>query len=318
MPNFVCDLHTHTKRSDGNDTPRELLETAAAQGLRLLVIADHDITPPATIPTESGEVPTAEFAARLGLVYLGGYEFSCDTLVDDVHIVGIDCDWTHPAIVAEVEAAERSKIDGYRELTEVLTAHGMPLAWHELLENDGSPRPPAAIQRKHIFEAMAARGYTRDWSQAKLLVRDTPAFNIRRAKVDPLQALQAIHLAGGLAVLAHPYLIDDVVARPDGSTLSREAYIRQLIDAGVDGIEARYTYHKTSYKGSLSPEAVADDVRSRYGASVAFLSGGSDYHNDGKKGVTNPRQLGEAGLTWEEFMATPLAQRVPGGWLSEL
>jgi len=310
MPNYVCDLHTHTKRSDGNDTPRELLDTVAKLGLKVLVIADHDITPPVTVTTDAGEIPTADYAAGLGLVYIGGYEFSCDTLVDDVHIVGMDCDWTHHAILAEVAAAEHSKVDGYRELTEVLTANGMPLAWQELPDNDGDPRPPAAIQRKHIFEAMAAKGYTLDWSEAKLLVRDNPAFNIRRKKVDPLQAIAAIHAAGGIAVLAHPYLIDEVVDRPDGSTMTRHAYISLLVEAGLDGIEARYTYDKTSYKGTMSPADVAREVVERYGARGVFVSGGSDDHNDAKKGAKKIRELGEAGLTWEEFQATPLADRV--------
>ena len=309
MPSFPCDLHTHTKRSDGNDTPRELLDAAAAAGLRAICLADHDIPPPETIPTDEGDVTPADYAARLGLVYIGGYEFSCDTFVDDVHIIGMDCDWQHPAILAEVAAAEQSKVDGYRELTEVLTANGMPLSWQELLDNNGDPRPPEAIQRKHIFEAMAAHGYAPDWSAAKLIVRDNSAFNIRRKKVDPRQAIEVIYAAGGLPVLAHPYLIDETVSQPNGGTITRPRYIETLLAAGLEGIEARYTYNKTSYRGGMTPDQIAAEVTALYGDRVGFISGGSDYHNDAKKGVTNARELGEAGLTWEEFEETPIGRR---------
>ena len=37
-----------------------------------------------------------------------------------------------------------------------------------------------------------------------------------------------------------------------------------------------------------------------------MISGGSDYHADGKKGVANPRELGEGGVSFDYFRANPL------------
>jgi hypothetical protein len=307
-PRYPCDLHSHTNRSDGNDTPRELIDAAAALGLRALGLTDHDIDPPRTIVDEGGRtLGLVEYAAERGVVLVPGYEFSCDTRVDDVHICGYRLDWDHPDLQAEVRAARRSKSVAYEDLCAALTAKGMPVDWEVdvLTAKDAAGkvirRDPEEVQRKHVFEAMAARGHAATWSEAKLRVRDDPDLNIPRRKIDPVEAIALIHRCGGTAVLAHPHLIDEDV-RPAGlPPMTRSAYIDRLIEAGLDGIEARYTYDKTTYKGTLTPEAVEEEVRRAYGSRVRFLSGGSDYHADHKKGAKVVRRLGERGLTWEEF-----------------
>ena len=65
---------------------------------------------------------------------------------------------------------------------------------------------------------------------------------------------------------------------------------------------ASYTYDKTSYSGKLTKQEIYDDIREYYGDRL-FISGGSDYHADGKKGVKNPREIGDCGITLEEFLA---------------
>jgi len=308
-PAYRCDMHCHTLRSDGNDTPRELIDNAAALGLHAIGLTDHDIDPPRKIPDQSGrEVDLVAYAAGRGLVLVPGYEFSCDTHVDDVHICGYGLDWDHADLQAEVQAAKRSKSHAYEELCQALTARGMSVDWEAdvLTVRDAAGavtarREPDEVQRKHVFEAMAARGHCKTWSDAKILVRDDPELNIPRRKIDPVAAIELIHRCGGIAVLAHPHLIDEQVRPERGQAISRAAYIDRLIEAGLDGIEARYTYDKTSYKGTQTPEQIERDVRSTYAGRVKFFSGGSDYHADHKKGAKTVRKLGERGLTVEEF-----------------
>ncbi len=307
-PPYPCDLHSHTTRSDGNDSPIQLIDEAARLGLYAAAITDHDIPPPPTLRLDDGtEVETVEYARRRGVVLMLGNEYSCDTDVDDVHIIGYGMDWSHSDVLAEVDAAKRSKSDGYRELCERLTERGMPVSWDDDIlhctKPDGTParRTPDEVQRKHVFEAIAAKGYTPTWNEAKLLVRDDPRLNVKRRKIDPLDAIGLIRRAGGVAVLAHPYLIDETIVKPGCPPMSRHDYIVRLFEAGLAGIEARYTYDKTSYKGSLTPEQIESEVRAACGAHARFFSGGSDYHADHRKGVRNARRLGERGLTVEEF-----------------
>lgn len=306
---YPCDLHCHTVRSDGNDTPQELIDNAARCGLHAVAITDHDIPPPLVLTSPDGgpPVPSVAYAASRGVRLILGYEFSCDTHVDDVHICGYGCDWEHPDLLGEVAAAKRSKSEAYEELCRRLTAMGMPVDWEADLLNttrpDGTPgrRQPDEVQRKHIFEAMAARGHTATWSEAKLLVRDNPELNVPRRKIDPCEAIALIHRSGGIAILAHPYLIDACVQVPGQPSRSRGEYIEQLIAAGLDGIEVRYTYDKTTYQGTLTPEEIEAEVRRDYADRLRFLSGGSDYHADHKKGAPRVRQLGERGLSVPEF-----------------
>ena len=300
--NYPCDLHSHSTRSDGADTPKELIENAVNHGMYALGLTDHDTPPPEKIDG----MDAVEYAIQRGLILVPGYEFSCDTNLDDVHICGYRLDWKHPRLEEEIEAAKSSKSNAYRELCDILTRAGYALDWErDILENVPG-KSPEAVQRKHVFEAMARRGYTPTWSDAKLLVRDTPAFNNKRRKLDPFDAISLIHTCGGIAVLAHPYLIDETIRIP-GRPGTRHEFILQLFEAGLDGIEACYPYDKTTYKGTQTPTEIEAEVRHRYGMCAKFFSGGSDYHADHKKNATKVRSLGECGLTVEEFLLTSLA-----------
>lgn len=303
-PNYSCDLHSHTKRSDGNDTYKEIIDTAVGLGLKVLAITDHDIVPEKSILDDGQTFTISEYAKKKNITVLTGIEISCDTDVDDVHIIGLGCDFDHP-LFAELSASmKESKVYSYKKLAEVLCENNINVTWQMVLDNNGSPLAEDRVQRKHIFEAIARAGYTKDWAEAKLMVRDNPKFNVRREKIAAAKAIELIHTTGGIAILAHPFLIDDTVLL-NGKDISREQYIEHLIQNGLDGIEAAYTYNKTSYKGSLSPEEIEKIVLEKYSSRLKIISGGSDYHNDMKKGLSfeRARHLGEKGITLEAFKA---------------
>ena len=301
-PNYLCDLHGHTVQSDGNDTYKQFIDTAAEQGMKVVAITDHDVIPQEYIEIDNKKISTKEYGLQKNVHVLPGVEYSCDTDVDDVHIVGLGCDWNYEEFAVEEENMKKSKVNGYKKLTEVLTANGTNISWDEILYNNGNPRDPESVQRKHIFEAIALKGYTPSWQEAKIMVRDNPVYNVKREKIDPLRAIEIIHKAGGRAILAHPHLIDEVVEKP-GKKILRDDYIQNLINNGIDGIEAAYPYSKTSYKGNMKDEEVEAVVRNKYSGIVKIISGGSDYHNDAKKGVKNARMIGEKGITWEYFQS---------------
>jgi predicted metal-dependent phosphoesterase TrpH len=306
MARYECDLHTHSVRSDGNDTVLELIDHAAQAWLKVLALTDHDVRPPVTVEVDGDLVDVKAYAKQKGVSFIGGIEYSCDTDVDDVHIVGLGCDFTQPDFLAVEQAMAKSKVDAYRKLTEVLTQNGILVDWKDVLRNaDGSSRAEDAVQRKHIFETIASKGYTKTWQEAKLLVRDNPDYNIRREKIDPLEAIAIIRKSGGVAILAHPHLIDAQIEK-NGRVIDRETYIERLIEGGLMGIEAAYPYDKTSYKGTQTSEEIRQSILRAYGERLPVISGGSDYHADGKKGVTNPRELGEGGVTYDYFRANPL------------
>lgn len=99
--------------------------------------------------------------------------------------------------------------------------------------------------------------------------------------------------------MAHPYLVNEPV-HYGGHEISRKEFIQLLIDAGLDGIEACYPYDKTSYGGDLTPQEIQGKIIQDY-ADTLLISGGSDYHAEYKKGQKNPRDIGDCGITFEEF-----------------
>ena len=299
---YECDLHCHTTRSDGNDSPLELIEKAINTGLKAIGTVDHDISPAKDWPS----LKNYAYSKNLKVVF--GYEFSCDTYVDDVHIIGYEMDWENPLILEEEQRAKKSKTEAYRKLCSILTDKGMKIDFKEdILKFRNSKgeiclRKPEMIQKKHIFEALALKKYFQSWEKAKLFIRDNPALNIRREKIDPLKALDIIRTCKGLSVLAHPYLIDEVVSSRTLKSTRRHGYITELIKHGLDGIEATYTYDKTTYKGEMTNKEIEQEIISIYKGKVKFFTGGSDYHNDAKKGAPNPRYLGEAGISYKDFL----------------
>lgn len=298
---YECDLHSHTTVSDGNDTYSQLIDCAADRGLKAVAVTDHDKPPLTVIDTPEGKLAAQEYARQRGVRLIPGIELSCDTNVEDVHIVGLCCDFGAPAFLELEREMQASKADGYRRLVQALAADGVKISWQEVVDREGEAGE-AGVQKKHIFELLAQKGFAPSWSEAKIRIQTDPKYAaIKREKITPERAVEIIHRTGGLAIQAHPYLIDE---RTHGG-VSREEYLERLIQAGIDGIEARYPYSKTSYKGGQSDEQIEREVRQRYEKRLKFLSGGSDYHNDAKKGVKNARQLGDKGLSLQEMRQNP-------------
>ena len=309
---FPCDLHCHTTRSDGCDTPRELIDSAAALGMRVIAITDHDVPAPESLEVDGEAVSVEDYGSERGVTVLRGCEVSCETLVEDVHLVVLGCDW-RDGYFARLEAeVQCSKITSYQRLIELIREDGYNISWEDVLDNGGNPVAPEHTQKKMIFERLAQIGFAGSWSEAKLKCKENERYRVNRPKPDPVEVIKEAHRCAGIVILAHPYLINEPV-RLESGEMSRARYIERLIGAGLDGIEAEYTYDKTSYSGSMTRGEIACEVRSRYAERLSVISGGSDYHADRKKGVKNAREIGEAGVTERYFFSNPALARLARG-----
>lgn len=309
LANYACDLHGHTNRSDGNDTPLEFIHHGVERGVKIAAITDHDVVPPKNVCVDGREQEIVGYAKSLGLKLIKGTEISCETNIEDTHLVCFNCDWENSFFQELDHFTIQSKIESYQMMIQKLGEKGMSLSWEEILYNHGKPLKEDNIQKKLIFNMMAEKGYTKDWSEAKLLVKNDRELSVKRKKPDAVSVIQEIKRQGGIVILAHPYLISEQV-QYQGKSMSRKDFIEILIEAGLDGIEARYTYDKTSYDGKLSKDEIYQEVIQRYKGRLPIISGGSDYHADGKKGTVNPRDMGECGITEEEFMKTPSLRKL--------
>ena len=309
IPRYLCDLHTHTTCSDGHDTPKELIDKAANIGMKIIAITDHDVRPAWSIIENNQTINIIKYAENKGIKLIRGIEISCDTDNEDVHIIGLGCEWNAAYFERLEKEVQKSRLKGYQELVKVLQKKGIDVTWDEILRLSGKEEQPELIHKKHIFEMIASKGYAKTWKEAKILVQNDPDLNIPRQKPDPITVIEEIHKAGGIAILAHPYLINEQV-KYRGINYTRDQYIDLLIEASLDGIEACYSYDKTSYHGTMTKEAIEKEIKNKYGQKVSILSGGSDYHADYKKQMSNPRILGESGITLEYFYQNELLKNV--------
>jgi predicted metal-dependent phosphoesterase TrpH len=250
------DLHTHSNRSDGTDTPAELVEKARACGLDVVALTDHDSTAGWDEAMAAGE--------RVGIEVVGGIEISTMLEGVSIHLLGYGFDPEHPALLDELGRVLGGRDDRLPALLEQLDEHGMPLTVADVVAQSGAA---AASGRPHVADAMVAAGYVRDRDEAfrDWLYDDGPVYVARYGT--PLDhALDLVAAAGGVSVLAHPW------ARKGRRVLTPDV-IAGLAERGLSGIEVDHLNH--------SPE-VRDELRTLAHDLDLVVTGSSDYHGTGK------------------------------------
>lgn len=255
------DLHAHTLASDGTDSPTELVENAAAAGLDVVAITDHDTT--------RGWDEAAQAAERVGIGLVRGIEISCRTEGLSVHLLGYLHDPSARRLREELEAARKSRDERARRIVDLL-AEDVPLTWDDVLSQVAGD---ATIGRPHIADALVARGVVPDRTAAfDTYLHDDSPYYVSHYALASDQAVTLVREAGGVPVLAHPF------AARRGATLD-ESQIAHLAEVGLFALEAHHPEH------SPAEEKRALGLARDLGLPV---TGSSDYHGDGK-----PNRLGE-------------------------
>lgn len=158
LANYECDLHGHTNRSDGNDSPVEYIRHAVHRGVKILAITDHDIVPPEMIELGGGKDrrlrPTQKV---LELNFSEELRFPVRHILM-MYILSVLAVTGMPHILKNLdEFTINSKVNSYRKLIDLLNEQGMEMTWEEVLQNNGYPVQEQFVQKKMIFELMAEK-----------------------------------------------------------------------------------------------------------------------------------------------------------------
>ncbi len=242
------DFHCHSSRSDGTLAPRDLVDLAAANGVRVLALTDHD--------TLDGLDEAREAASRHpGMRLVPGVELSCDVPGTEVHVLGLFIDPGDAAFRAELERMRAARVQRGERIVAALMALGAPVSWERVREIAGE----ASIGRPHIARALIEAGHVADIDEAfaRYLGRTSPAY-VERERLLPADAVRLIHAAGGLAVFAHPPF-----------TIDHERVAGELAAAGLDGLEVYYRHY---------PDDTIEALLALAGQLGLLPTGGSDYH----------------------------------------
>jgi len=268
------DLHTHTLFSDGLLTPEAVVARALEHSLAALAITDHD---------SMEGVERARVAAGSALELVPGIEISSSLDGADLHILGYYLDPTDAGLLEALARFRGERLSRAQALVERLAALGAPVDFDEVLELAG----PGVVGRPHVAEALLRAGHVETMDEAfRRYIGARGEAYVQRPSFRPERAIDLIHAAGGVSVLAHP-----------GSSVS-DLVVEQLAVAGLRGIEVWHPQHG----------AVA--VR-RFHALARRLdlleTGGSDYH-----GGSHGAQLGDLAVPASVLGPLKQAAGVPG------
>lgn len=268
------DLHTHSTASDGTDTPAELVRNAAAAGLDVVALTDHD--------TVGGyaEATDALYALGAPLTLVTGAELSCRIDGISMHMLALLFDPAEPELYRERELVRDDRVPRARGMVARLQDLGVPITWEQVarIAGDGS------VGRPHIATALVELGVVHNVSEAftaHWLANNGPAY-VPKHELDPFDAIRLVKAAGGVTVFAHPG------AHTRGETVPDTA-IAELAAAGLDGLEVDHTDHDAPTRARLRALA----------AELGLLpTGSSDYHGSRKQTplgacVTDPEVYAE-------------------------
>lgn len=264
------DLHTHSTASDGTGAPAQVVAEAAAAGLDVVAITDHDTT--------AGWVEATAAAHEHGIALVRGTEVSARAHGISIHLLSYLQDPTHPALTVELDKTRDARLNRARAIVELL-AVDVPITWDDVLEHS---RDAVVVGRPHIADALVALGIVPDRDTAfEHLLSAAGPYHVPHYAPDGPDAVRAIRAAGGVPVFAHPG------ADARGRIVPDRVFDR-LAAAGLGGLEVHHRDHSPAQRERLT--AIAD----RLGL---FVTGSSDYHGTGKA-----NRLGE-NLTAPEVLA---------------
>jgi len=261
----TADFHLHSSASDGVHPPAWVVERAAANGVRLLSLTDHDTT--------EGLAEARAAAGRLGLRLVPGMEISTDVGKVDAHLLAYGFD-VHARELQDFMASMRNgRKERLTKIVRILAEHGMAIEEARVLEIAGE----ASVGRPHVARALVEKGYVASVQEAfDLWLGNGKPADVNRERLDPAESIDLVHRHGGVVFIAHPIFMGEDYATP----------VAQLAGWGANGIETYYKHYP--------PEVVAyhEQLSLRHDL---VRSGGSDYH-----GLGNPddRDIGQ--FDWPE------------------
>lgn len=253
------DLHAHSRRSDGVLEPRALVDAAAAAGVRVLALADHDTL--AGIrelrAAEAGPLPLEIVPA----VEINSVASGIDRLWEgELHILGLGVDPDDDAFEAALTRQREARAVRFGLIVGRLRELEMPVD-REAAELRTAPG--SSLGRPQIARLLVRAGHAPsvDVAMQEVLARGRPGY-VPRQGLGPRDAIKAIRAAGGLPALAH------FADAPE-----RRGLVAELAEAGLGGLEVHYRHFDAGTVAAMAALAAELDL---------VPTGGSDYHGDGE------------------------------------
>lgn len=248
------DLHTHSLRSDGALEPATLVRRAAANGVKIMALADHD--------TLLGIAEAQRAGSEAGVRVIPATELNTESEWGDVHVLGYFLDPADGALEDRLRWLRENRGRRIELMVERLRALGYDITLERVLEIAQG----GALGRPHLASALLEKGHVPTYDSAfeTLIAKGSPAY-VTRIGLAPLEAVELVRRHGGVPSLAHPYTV-----------VGLEALLPPLVGAGLAGIESYYPEHGPELTTRCLELARVHDL---------VPTGGSDFHGRGEHGA---------------------------------
>lgn len=250
---MAADLHLHTTASDGFFPPETVVAMAHAAHLTAISITDHDSIDGLERGIQEGE--------KLGIQVIPGIELSTLWQEKEIHILGYFIHYRDRNLQQTLSQLIESRIKRAERTVEKLQQMGVQISLERVQKLAQTPY----IGRPHIARALKEKGYIQRLAEAftpDFIGRGGKAY-VERYKIHPQRAIELIKGIGGIAILAHPALIEK------GQTFKGEG-LETLLGFGLDGIEVFYSGHQKEEEDYYHQLALAKGL---------LITGGSDFHH---------------------------------------
>jgi 3',5'-nucleoside bisphosphate phosphatase len=237
----------HSTASDGVYSPQEVVQIALTHNMDVIALTDHDNT--------SGIIPAQEAATLSKLEVFAGVELSSEDEAGDRHILGYLFDLSNAPLQAILTKLRDARVNRAERMVEKLDGLGLPISFERVRAIAGT----GSVGRPHVARALVEAGHVNSLQEAfDLYLADGGPAYVPHYRLEPGHAIDLIHGAGGVAVLAHPGHYDDY-----------QAAVEELAPLGLDGLEVFYYDHTPETVEALRVLAARHDM---------LMTVGSDFH----------------------------------------
>ena len=253
------DLHMHTRFSDGELYPEELIDMRVGQGYELLSITDHDVI--------GGSVVGANYAEMIGIPFIYGVELdSEDELGKDLHILGYGYDPENEIFLDVIIDILTERNERNKKFMDALNTRGYGITQ----DNVKAVNEGRYVGKPTFAKILVKKGIVSSVNEAFTTIFTEPDLKaIKKVTMPTKKAIDVIHEAGGLAVMAHPMEQRRRDESFDDFEPRMYSIIDRMIEYGVDGIEC---YHPSANK--IQSEILEAYARAR----GLMVTRGSDFH----------------------------------------
>lgn len=257
-----ADLHIHSRFSDGLLQIEEIFQLAKRLKIRCISITDHD--------TVKHIPPSLLQADIFGIEFIPGIEITATQYGKDIHILAYFIDPFNSQLNEEMDSMRGLRIQRMERMLANLASMGLPVDADRFFQFVGE----GTVGRLQLSDYLCSTGIAENTQDSfdRFIGTESPAY-VEIDGLSPEEAIQLIHSAKGLSVLAHP------------GTTDVDQFIPNFVELGMDGIEV--------YHSSHTPDQIRkyEQVATRHGL---LKTGGSDCHGRNREKLL----LGQYGIDY--------------------